>query len=99
MLLTYCKSKILLFIVHENLLCGNLTVTGDNYADALGTYIISSEKAGQNPDKPVYKLDGRDRYIFYSPTFGAGWRIARKEHLAGEKEGLKYYESKNFIPF
>jgi hypothetical protein len=81
------------------LLCGNLTVTGDDYASVTGTYLISEEKASKSPNTPVYKLQGQDRFIYYSPTKGAGWRIARKEDLSGETEGFSYYRSKNFIPF
>ena len=85
-------------IDNENLLCDKLTVTGDDEYGCTGTYIISNEKASKSPDKPVYKLEGQDRYIYYNPG-GDGWRIARKERLSGEKEGLHYYASKNFIPF
>ena len=69
------------------MLCDKLTVTGDDWASVTGTYIISNEKASKAPDKPVYKLEGEDRYIYYSPTNGYGWRIGAKEHLSGEKEG------------
>ena len=81
-----------LFLVHDNLLCGNLTVTGDDYASVTGTYLISEEKASKALDKPVYKLEGKDRFIYYS-TIGAGWCIGAKEQLSGETEGLYYYRS------
>ena len=96
---TYCKSNILLLIGNENLLCDKLTVTGDDWADVTGTYIISNEKASKAPDKPVYKLEGQDRFIYYTLRGGAGWCIGGKEYLSGETEGLCYYYSKNFIPF
>ena len=97
-----------LFLVHENLLCGNLTVTGDDNDSCTGTYIISEEKASKSPNKPVYKLEGQDRFIYYHPD-GAGWRIGRKEHLRAYEhdpliyllgwqeenlEGSHYYKSK-----
>ena len=81
------------------MLCDKLTVTGDEYA-VTGTYIISNEKASKSPDKPVYKLEGQDRFIYYTLLNGAGWCIgAGKETLSGETEGDFYYYSKNFIPF
>merc|ERR1712129_358209 len=90
---TYCKSNILLFIGNENLLCDKLTVTGDDWASVTGTYIISNEKASKFPDKPVYKLEGQDRFIYYTLLIGAGWCIGAKEWLSGELEGLHYYKS------
>ena len=76
----------------------NLTITGDVHGSLTGTYIINNENSSLSLDEPVYKLEGQDRYIYYNPG-GDGWRIARKERLSGEKEGLHYYASKNFIPF
>jgi len=78
---------------NENLLCDKLTVTGDDYGSVTGTYIISNEKASKAPDKPVYKLEGQDRFIYFSLLYGAGWCISKKEYLSGEKEGLCYYRS------
>ena len=80
------------------MLCDKLTVTGDDYASATGTYIISNEKASKSPNKPVYKLQGEDRYIYYNPG-GNGWRISDKVDLSGDTEGSAWYTSKNFIPF
>ena len=81
------------------MLCDKLTVTGDDYASVTGTYIISNEKASKSPNKPVYKLEGKDRFIFYDPSDGDGWRIGAKEGLSGETKDYSYYRSKNFIPF
>ena len=88
------KSNVLsLFLVHENLLCANLTVTGDDNDSCTGTYIISQEKASKSPNKPVYKLEGQDRFIYYHPD-GAGWRIGRKEHLRAYELGpLVYFDT------
>ena len=80
------------------MLCDKLTVTGDDAWSVTGTYIISNEKASRAPDKPVYKLEGQDRYIYYNPD-GGGWCIGVKEWLSGETEGTFYYASKNFSPF
>jgi len=82
-----------LFLVHDNLLCGNLTVTGDNWSSVTGTYLISEEKASKSPNTPVYKLQGQDRYIYFTLRSGNGWCIGRKEDLSGETEGYSYYYS------
>jgi len=73
--------------------CAKLTVTGDSWAECTGTYVITTEKASKAPDKPVYKLQGQDRYIYFNPNFGAGWRIGRKIHLSGKNEGRFWYRS------
>ena len=96
---TYCKCNIFLFIGKRKLLCDKLTVTGDDYKSVTGTYIISNEKASKAPDKPVYKLEGQDRFIYYTLRNGNGWCISDKGDLSGETEGNNYYHSKNFIPF
>ena len=79
------------------MLCDNLTVTGDDWADVTGTYIISNETASKYPDKPVYKLEGQDRFIFFTLRKFTGWCIGAKEHLSGDTEGQYYYASKNFV--
>jgi hypothetical protein len=86
----YCKNAIFSLFVGD-LLCYKLTVTGDDYASVTGTYIISNEKASTSQDKPVYKLEGKDRYIYYHP---GGWRIGSKYNAAGA-----FFSSKIFIPF
>ena len=65
------------------MLCGNLTVTGDDWGSVTGTYIISEEKSSKSPNKPVYKLQGKDRYIYYNPDDGSGWRVGSKYNAAG----------------
>ena len=53
---------------------------------------------------PTWKLTDelyalwQDRYIYYTPRGGDGWRISDKRDLSGET-GLSYYHSKSFIPF
>ena len=76
------------------MLCGNLTVTGDDYARCTGTYIISEEKASLSPSMPVYKKKGYDRFIYHTPT---SWVVGAREHLSpGETEGNFYFKSKSF---
>ena len=95
---TYCKNAIFSLFIGD-LLCYKLTFTSDDSTSVTGTYIISNEKASKSPDKPVYKLEDQDRFIYFTPSFGHGWRIGAKNNLAGEEEGRYYYRSKNFIPF
>jgi len=78
---------------NENLLCDKLTVTGDDEYGCTGTYIISNENASKAPDKPVYKLEGQDRFIYFSLLDGSGWCIGAKETLSGELEGFNHYSS------
>ena len=75
------------------MLCDKLTVTGDDWESVTGTYIISNEKASKSPDKPVYKLEGQDSFIYYSPSKGENEKV----DSSSETEGLSYYSSKNFI--
>ena len=80
----------------EKLLCDELTVTGDDGNDGVvGTYRLNDKIASKSPDKPVYKLEGKDRYLFFNPTF-YGWRISSYflENLSTEKEGDYLYASK-----
>ena len=80
-----------LFLVH----CTKLIVTGDDCGGCTGIYVITTEKASKAPDKPVYKLEGQDRYIYFNPGF-EGWRIGTKNALYGKDEGLYWYRSKSF---
>ena len=76
--------------------CAKLTVTaGDDWMGCTGTYVITTEKASKAPDKPVYKLQGQDRYIYFNPG-GAGWAIGAKINLSGKTEGDHWYRSKSF---
>ena len=71
---------------------GNLTVTGNDYGSLTGTFIINNENSSLSSNEPpVYKLEGQDRFIYYSPSKG------EKVDLLGETEGLSYHSSKNFI--
>ena len=74
------------------ILCAKLTVTGNDPYNT-GSYIISEERASKSPDKPVYKLEGKDKYIYHNPDM-TGWRIGKKNRLSGEKEGYTWYRSK-----
>ena len=82
------------------MLCRNLTVSGDWLADFEefnGTYMITNERANQSTDKPVYKLDGKERFIFYDPD--NGWMISSGLGLK-PKNSLDYWfksRSKNHL--
>ena len=80
---------------HLPLLCANLTVSGidEKYT---GSYLISKENAASSPNKPVFKLEGEDMYIYYYPGI-AGWRIGAKINLSGEKEGGYFLASKSYF--
>ena len=66
-----------------------LTVTGNG--SLTGTFIINNENSSLSSNEPVYKLEGQDRFIYYSPSKG------EKVDLLGETEDLSYHSSKNFI--
>ena len=63
-----------------------------------GSYLISEEKASKSPNKPVYKLEGEDKYIYYYPD-SDGWLVGSKSDLSGENEGDSWYQSKFLKPF
>ena len=69
----------------------NLTITGDVHGSLTGTYIINNENSSLSLNESVYKLEGQDRFIYYSPSEG------EKVDSSGETEGLSYFSSKNFI--
>ena len=58
-----------------------------------GTYFISGEKSRLAPERPTYKLDGKDRYIFYWPD-DQGWRVGRLNWL---RTGERWYRSKRCL--
>ena len=95
-LLLNTNGNIVFFLVHEGLICPELIVTGDDWASVTGTYVISDETASKAPERPVYKLVGQDRYVYFNPG-GAGWRIGTKKRLSGETEGWYMYQSKSFF--
>merc|ERR1712048_1199009 len=73
-----------------------IKVTGSDYASCTGIYFISKEKASRSPDRPVYKMLGFDRFIYFTPSFDFGWRIGAREHLStGENKGRYYFKSNN----
>ena len=63
-----------------------------------GLYTISKEKASRSPEKPVFKLDGQDKYIYFNPD-NVGWRIGILEHLSGANEGGYWFSSNSFSIF
>ena len=65
-----------------------ILVSGDDLCS--GTYYISKEKSFQAPKNKVWKLKGRDRYIFNNGSI-LGWRIGRKKQL---KTGNYIFKSK-----
>ena len=51
-----------------------------------------------SPEKPVYKLEGKDYYIYFNPG-KIGWRIGKEINLSGENEGQFLFKSEFFIVF
>ena len=69
-------------------------VSGSDWKQCTGLYHLSDEISSEAPNKPVFKLHGENRYIYYHPS-PEGWRIGRKNHLAGQNAGQYFYKSKN----
>ena len=95
----YNKSKIKPFLYpgiesHEYYM-----VSGSDWKHCTGLYHLSDEISSEAPNKPVFKLHGENRYIYYHPS-PEGWRIGRKNHLAGQNAGQYFYKSKNrfYVP-
>ena len=57
-----------------------------------------TDLAGRRIDANELLALWQDRYIYYTPRGGDGWRISDKRDLSGETD-LSYYHSKSFIPF
>ena len=71
-----------------------IIVSGSDLAKCTGTYHKCGEKSIYAKKRPVYQLQGEDRYIYYYPN-SKGWRIGSKKSLAaGENAGDYYYASK-----
>ena len=59
-------------LVHPGVVCLSIEVTGDDYGNVKGVYYTSEEKSDSDPEKPTYKLDGKDRYIYYDNSWEIG---------------------------
>ena len=73
--------------------CPKLKVSGSDYKDwdLDGTYYITAEKARRSLSKPVYKMQGYDKFIYHYPGSGGGWFIGCRENLIPyEEEGSTY---------
>jgi len=70
-----------------------IVVSGSDLSKCTGTYHKCGEKSIYAKKRPVYQLQGEDRYIYYYPN-SKGWRIGSKNSLAaGENAGDYYYAS------
>ena len=67
-------------------------VSGDDKR-VIGTYMISDEVANEAPNCPVWRLEGKDMYIF---NYGSsqGWRIGDKDSLT---DGSFFFKSKKLV--
>ena len=70
-----------------------IVVSGSTLLDCTGTYQKCEEKSSHAKNRPVYKLDGENRYIYYYPN-SKGWRIGTKDDLNGKKSGQYFFASK-----
>ena len=63
----------------------DIVITGSNFEECTGTYNLNrNERSSSAPSRPVYKLDGQDRYIFYFKT-KEEWRIGKKQNLENDE--------------
>ena len=78
--------------VYSGAICTSIEVTGNDFGSVTGTYFISEEKSSSSPEKPTYKLDGKDRYLFFDSS-DEGWRVGRYEWVT---TGRFLYTSKKY---
>ena len=83
-----CTTRISILHLTEKA-CEVIEVTNGT-SSSTGNYFLSHERAGAAPNLLVWKLEGRDRYIFNTGTDN-GWRIGRYMFLS---TGRSYYKSK-----
>ena len=74
-------------------MCRNITVNGDDFGNCTGTYMITNERASKSPNKPVFKMDGEDRYLFHYPN-NNGWIISNKTALLADTNPDYFFKSK-----
>ena len=76
-------------------ICGSIEVKSGVFngkQESVGTYFLCDEIAVGAPKNPVWKLHGKDRYIFNNGSSN-GWRIGDNESLTLGL-GDFYYKSK-----
>ena len=76
-------------------ICGSIEVKSGVFngnQESVGTYFLCDEIAVGAPKNPVWKLQGKDRYIFNNGSSN-GWRIGDNESLTLGL-GDFYYKSK-----
>ena len=56
------------------IICKSVFVSGATYADCNGQYNYVGIPASFDPEKPVYKHEMKNRYIFYNVC---GWSIGK----------------------
>ena len=70
--------------------------TDHDLDSCIGSYFISEEISSLAPDRPVYKLFGKNRYIYYWPSL-MGWRIGNLVHMNSEEIELDFYRGYTFF--
>ena len=58
-----------------------------------GSYTISDEVANKAPNCPVWKLEGKEIYVFNNGS-DEGWRIGNKDSLT---DGSYFFKSKKLV--
>ncbi len=73
-------------------ICQTLNVLGATYANCDGQYVITNDHVDWAPERPVYRHENKDRYIFWN-AHGLGWSIGKKDYLT---TGSHWHRSKSF---
>ena len=60
--------------------CGAIEVTGDTSNSEGGLYLPTDKRASDAPNSPVWKIPGRDRFIFNDGS-AEGWRIGTEKSV------------------
>ena len=93
----FLRTLIKYISVQPNAICVAIEVSGCDCGDTRGTYYLSNKTSKLAPERPVWKLDGKERYILYAPDNDKirGWIIGNEESLDSMHA---WYTSKKIAP-
>eukprot|EP00095_Tigriopus_kingsejongensis_P001320 maker-scaffold249_size238305-snap-gene-1.12 protein:Tk01320 transcript:maker-scaffold249_size238305-snap-gene-1.12-mRNA-1 annotation:"PREDICTED: hemicentin-1-like" len=63
-----------------DVICPTINVLGATYALCDGEYRVTNEVVDWAPDRPVYRHESKDRYVFWNAG-GLGWSIGKRDYL------------------